>query len=54
MKKLGKRARKHIDKGDDVKGELLFLDMIRFIEQIGDYCLNICSSSSRGKNLKQY
>jgi phosphate:Na+ symporter len=49
MKKLGKRARKHIDKGDDVKGELLFLDMIRFIEQIGDYCLNIAQALQEGK-----
>lgn len=46
--KLRKRARKQIDKGVDVKGELLYIDMIRYIEQIGDYCLNIVQALKEG------
>ncbi|MFP4383422.1 MAG: Na/Pi cotransporter family protein [Spirochaetia bacterium] len=42
-KKLRKRSRKTIEKGTDgdVKGELIFIDIVRHLEHIGDNCLNI-------------
>jgi phosphate:Na+ symporter len=39
--KLRKISRKTISSGGDVKGELTFLDLVRHLEQIGDYCYNI-------------
>ncbi|MBN2657949.1 MAG: Na/Pi cotransporter family protein [Spirochaetales bacterium] len=42
--KLRKQARKKIIEGADVKGELLYIDIIRHMEQIGDYCLNIAQT----------
>jgi len=41
---LRKKARNSITMGADVKGELLFIDLVRHIEHIGDYCLNIAQS----------
>lgn len=38
---LKKAARRQIQSGSDVKAELLYIDMVRQIEQIGDYCMNI-------------
>ena len=40
-KDLKKVARKRLEAGADVKAELLFLDMIRQIEKIGDNCFSI-------------
>lgn len=42
--KLHKQARKQIKQGADVKGELLYIDIIRHMERIGDYCLNIAQT----------
>ncbi|MBN1413086.1 MAG: Na/Pi cotransporter family protein [Spirochaetales bacterium] len=39
--KLKKTAQSRLQKGADVKKELLFLDIIRHFERIGDYSLNI-------------
>jgi phosphate:Na+ symporter len=39
--KLKKLGRKRIEAGQDVKTELLFIDLVRRIEQLGDYCYNI-------------
>ncbi|MDC7222478.1 MAG: PhoU domain-containing protein, partial [Spirochaetales bacterium] len=47
-KKLKKRARKMMNGGENIKGELLFIDMVRYIEQIGDYCLNIAQALKEG------
>lgn len=38
---LRKVARKKLTKGADVKAELLFLDLVRHLEHVGDYCLNV-------------
>ena len=42
--KLRKEARNQIADGADVKGELLYIDIVRHIERMGDYCLNIAQS----------
>ncbi|MCL2065861.1 MAG: Na/Pi cotransporter family protein [Treponema sp.] len=42
--KLRKLSRKRIEAGKDVKIELLFIDMVRRIEKLGDYCLNIAET----------
>ncbi|MDC7221410.1 MAG: Na/Pi cotransporter family protein [Spirochaetales bacterium] len=47
-KDLKKRARKLMNSGENIKGELLFIDMVRYIEQIGDYCLNIAEALKEG------
>ncbi|MBB6482185.1 Na/Pi cotransporter family protein [Spirochaeta isovalerica] len=47
--KLRKEARKQIKGGADVKGELLYIDIIRHMERIGDYCLNIAQTLRRMK-----
>lgn len=39
--KLKKLARKRIESGADVKTELLFIDLVRRIEKLGDYCYSI-------------
>jgi len=39
--KLRKLGRKRIEAGKDVKTELLFIDMVRRIEKLGDYCYSI-------------
>jgi phosphate:Na+ symporter len=39
--KLRKLSRKRIEAGEDVKTELLFIDVVRRIEKVGDYCYNI-------------
>ena len=38
---LKRNARKRLQKGYDVKVQLLFIDIIRHFERIGDYSLNI-------------
>lgn len=40
-KKLKKAAQTRLQEGSEVKGELLYIDMLSHIERIGDYCLNI-------------
>ena len=40
-KDLKKVARKRLEGGADVKSELLYIDMVRQIEKIGDNCFNI-------------
>jgi phosphate:Na+ symporter len=39
--KLRKYGRKRIEAGENVKTELLFIDFIRLLEQLGDYCYHI-------------
>jgi phosphate:Na+ symporter len=39
--KLRKFGRKRIESGEHVKTELHFIDLVRRIEKLGDYCLNI-------------
>jgi phosphate:Na+ symporter len=39
--KLRKMGRKRIEAGENVKTELLFIDMVRRIEKLGDVCSNI-------------
>ena len=43
MKELKKLARKRLESGADVKSELLYIDLIRQIEKIGDNAFNISS-----------
>jgi phosphate:Na+ symporter len=43
-KSLKKEVRKNLKSGADIKGELLYLDIVRHIDQIGDYCLNIAQA----------
>ncbi|ADN01556.1 Na/Pi cotransporter family protein [Spirochaeta thermophila] len=38
---LRKRARKKLTKGADVRGELLFMDVVRHLEHVGDYSLDV-------------
>ncbi len=38
---LKKAARRQIQAGSDVKAELIYIDMVRQIEHIGDFCMNI-------------
>jgi phosphate:Na+ symporter len=45
-KKLRKLGRKRIEAGKNVKVELLFIDMVRRIEKLGDYCFNIVEALS--------
>jgi len=40
-KKLQKVGRKRIKAGGDVRTELLFIDLVRRIEKLGDYCFEI-------------
>ena len=41
---LKKKARKRLKSGADVRTELLFIDMVRHIEKIGDYAFDIAES----------
>ncbi|MDR1306321.1 MAG: Na/Pi cotransporter family protein [Treponema sp.] len=47
--KLRKMGRKRIESGADVKAELLFIDVVRRIEKVGDYCYNIAGALRRGR-----
>jgi phosphate:Na+ symporter len=40
-KKLQKMGRKRLEAGGNVRGELLFIDLVRRIEKLGDYCFEI-------------
>jgi phosphate:Na+ symporter len=44
--KLRKLGRKRIEAGKDVKTELLFIDLVRRIERLGDYCYDIAEALS--------
>jgi phosphate:Na+ symporter len=41
---LRRLGRKRIEEGEDVKTELLFIDLVRRIEKLGDYCYSISNS----------
>jgi phosphate:Na+ symporter len=43
LRKLGQRR---IEEGEDVKTELLFIDFVRRIERLGDYCYGISNALS--------
>ena len=45
-KQLQKLSRKRIEAGKDVQTELLFIDLVRRIEKLGDYCVNITEKLS--------
>jgi phosphate:Na+ symporter len=45
-KKLQKLIRKRIEAGKDVRTELIFIDIVRRIEKLGDYCSNITDKLS--------
>ncbi|MDR0387792.1 MAG: Na/Pi symporter, partial [Treponema sp.] len=45
--RLRKMGRKRIEAGKDVKRELLFIDLVRRIEKVGDYCYSIAVSLRR-------
>jgi phosphate:Na+ symporter len=45
---LRKLGRKRIEAGVNVKTELLFIDLVRRIEKLGDYCYDIMEALSRG------
>ena len=47
--KLQKLSRKRIEAGKDVKTELLFIDIVRRIEKLGDYCFEITEPYKRKK-----
>ena len=38
---IHKEARSRMQQGSDVRSELLFLDLVKYLEHIGDNCLNI-------------
>jgi len=40
-KALTRLSRKNIEKGGNLRGELLYMEIIRHMEHIGDFCLNI-------------
>jgi phosphate:Na+ symporter len=42
--KLRKRGRKRIEAGENVKTELLFIDFVRRLEQLGDHCYSISAA----------
>ena len=48
-KKLQKLSRKRIKSGKDVKTELLFIDIVRRIEKLGDYCFEIAEDMPPGR-----
>ncbi|MDR0786110.1 MAG: Na/Pi cotransporter family protein [Treponema sp.] len=41
QEKLKKMGRKRIEAGENIKKELLFIDLVRRIEKVGDYCYSI-------------
>jgi phosphate:Na+ symporter len=47
-KKLRKLGRKRLEAGKDVKTELLFIDLVRRIEKLGDYCYDIAATVAKG------
>jgi phosphate:Na+ symporter len=47
-KKLQKLGRKRIEAGEDLKTELLFIDLVRGIEKLGDNCYRISKAITSG------
>jgi len=45
--KLRKKSRRRIEAGENVKVELLFIDFVRRLEQLGDYCYSIANLLAR-------
>jgi phosphate:Na+ symporter len=45
--RLRKLGRKRIEAGKDVKTELLFIDLVRRLEKLGDYCYDIAEIMAR-------
>ena len=45
-RKLKKFSRKRIEAGEDVKTELIFIDLVQRIEKLGDYCIGITEKIS--------
>jgi phosphate:Na+ symporter len=45
--KLRKLGRKRIEAGKDVKTELLFIDLVRRVEKLGDYCFDIAETMAK-------
>ena len=43
-KKLQKLGRKRIEAGGNVKAELIYIDLVRRIERLGDYCFEIADA----------
>ena len=43
---VNKAARLRMQKGEEVRGELLFLDLVKYMEHIGDSCLNIMQAQN--------
>jgi len=41
---LSKSARKRLQKGSDVQAELLYMDLVKSLENVGDYSLNIAQA----------
>jgi phosphate:Na+ symporter len=48
QKRLNKLGRKRIEAGESVKTELLFIDLVRRIEKLGNYCHNISGILAHG------
>jgi len=48
-KKLQKLGRKRIEAGKNVKAELIFIDLVRRIEKLGDYCFEISAHARPAK-----
>jgi phosphate:Na+ symporter len=44
--KLRKLGRKRIEAGENIRTELLFIDLVRRIEKVGDYCYSISGALS--------
>ena len=42
--RLKDEAQERLSKGSDVKSELMFIEIVRKIEQIGDHALNIAQA----------
>ena len=47
LRKVGRRT---LSEGADVRGELIFLDVVRFLEQMGDHCYNIAQEIQSVRN----
>jgi phosphate:Na+ symporter len=50
QKRLQKLSRKRIEAGRDVKTELFFIDLVRRIEKLGDYCFDISNTLMKENN----
>ncbi len=46
---VNKASRTRMQQGQDVRGELLFLDLVKYLEHIGDNCLNIMQALNQIK-----